>query len=122
MYDATLLPVQPPVALQLAERWAHEKPDVVFARFEDGSEWTWAQTLDIARRTAAGLQSLGVAQGDNLLSWLPNGPEALRVWFAANLLGIRSAPTRQLLRKLDTRVFALQAQREIEEVSSAVLC
>ncbi len=46
----------------------------------------------------------------------------VRPTFAANLLGIRSAPTRQLLRKLDTRVFALQAQREIEEVSRAVLC
>jgi radical SAM superfamily enzyme YgiQ (UPF0313 family) len=46
----------------------------------------------------------------------------VRPTFAANLLGIRSAPMRRLLRKLDTRVFAHQSQREIEEVSRAVLC
>ncbi|VTU24862.1 Long-chain-fatty-acid--CoA ligase [Variovorax sp. PBL-H6] len=74
------------------ERWAREQPDAVFARFDDGTEWTWAQTLDIAQRTAAGLQSLGVGQGDNVLSWLPNGPDALRVWFGANLLGAVYVP------------------------------
>ncbi|MDB5871187.1 MAG: ATP-dependent acyl-CoA ligase [Ramlibacter sp.] len=74
------------------ERWAHEKPDAVFAHFDDGTEWTWAQTLDAARRAAAGLQSLGVVQGQNVLSWLPNGPDALRVWFGANLLGAVYVP------------------------------
>ena len=85
--DASLCVLKP-----VLENWAHEKPDAVFARFEDGSEWTWQETLDIARRTAAGLQSLGVVQGDNVLSWLPNGPEALRIWFAANLVGAVYVP------------------------------
>src|SRR5207247_3575828 len=53
---------------------------------------TWSQTLANARRAAAGLQTLGVAQGDNVLSWLPNGPDALRVWFGANLLGAVYVP------------------------------
>jgi crotonobetaine/carnitine-CoA ligase len=74
------------------ERWAAQQPHAVFARFEDGTEWTWSRTLEVARRSAAGLQSLGVAQGDNLLSWLPNGPDALRVWFGANLLGAVYVP------------------------------
>ena len=74
------------------ERWAFVQPHKVFARFEDGSVWTWAQTLEIARRTAAGFQSLGVEQGDNVLSWLPNGPDALRVWFGLNLLGAVYVP------------------------------
>ena len=74
------------------ERWAREKPDAVFARFEDGSEWTWAQTLQVTRRTAAGLQALGVQQGDHVLSWLPNGPDAIRVWFALNYLGAVYVP------------------------------
>lgn len=74
------------------ERWARETPDKVFARFEDGSEWTYAMALDLARRAAAGLQALGVQQGDNVLSWLPNGPDALRVWFGANLLGAVYVP------------------------------
>jgi radical SAM superfamily enzyme YgiQ (UPF0313 family) len=46
----------------------------------------------------------------------------VRPTFLANLLGIQSAPTRQLLRKLDSRVFAHQSQREIEEFSRAVSC
>lgn len=74
------------------EHWAREKPDAVFVRFEDASEWTWAQTLEVARRTAAGLQALGVGQGRNVISWLPNGPDALRVWFGANLLGAVYVP------------------------------
>jgi radical SAM superfamily enzyme YgiQ (UPF0313 family) len=46
----------------------------------------------------------------------------VRPTFLANLLGIQSAPIRQVLRKLDTRVFAHQSQREIQEVSRAVSC
>jgi radical SAM superfamily enzyme YgiQ (UPF0313 family) len=46
----------------------------------------------------------------------------VRPTFLANLLGIQSAPIRQVLRKLDSRVFAHQSQREIEEASRAVLC
>ncbi len=74
------------------ERWASLHPDKAFARFEDGSEWTWAETLEIARRSAAGLQALGVEQGDNVLSWLPNGPDALRIWFGLNYLGAVYVP------------------------------
>lgn len=74
------------------ERWARETPDKVFAHFEDGSEWTYASTLRIALQTAAALQALGVAQGDNVLSWLPNGQDALRVWFGANLIGAVYVP------------------------------
>ena len=67
------------------EKYAASQPDKVFARFADGSEWTYAQTLEITRRTAAGLQALGVRQGENVHVWLPNGPDAIRVWFATQL-------------------------------------
>ena len=46
----------------------------------------------------------------------------VRPTFLANLLGIQSATIRQVLRKLDTRVFAHQSQREIEAASRAVSC
>ena len=36
------------------ERHAAAQPDAVFARFADGSEWTYAETLAVVRRTAAG--------------------------------------------------------------------
>lgn len=76
----------------LLQKWADSQPDRVFARFEDGTEWTYAQTLAITRRTAAGLQALGVQQGDFVHSWLPNGPDALRVWFGLNWLGAVYVP------------------------------
>jgi crotonobetaine/carnitine-CoA ligase len=38
------------------------------------------------------LRRLGVEQGDTVLSWLPNGPDALRVWFGLNYLGAVYVP------------------------------
>jgi radical SAM superfamily enzyme YgiQ (UPF0313 family) len=46
----------------------------------------------------------------------------VRPTFLANLLGIQSAPVRQVSRKLDTRVFSMYSQREIEEASRTVSC
>ena len=52
----------------------------------------------IARRrrsrseTAIGLAALGVKQGDHVLSWLPNGPDAIRIWFGLNYLGAVYVP------------------------------
>jgi crotonobetaine/carnitine-CoA ligase len=76
----------------LLDRHAAQTPDKVFARFADGSEWTYRQTQAIARRTAIGLAALGVRQGDHVLSWLPNGPDAIRIWFGLNYLGAVYVP------------------------------
>lgn len=74
------------------ERWARETPQAVFVRFQDGSEWTYARMLEETRHTAAGLHALGVREGQNVLSWLPNGPDALRAWFGINYLGAVYVP------------------------------
>src|SRR5215218_4145988 len=76
----------------LLDRHAAATPDKVFARFADGTEWTYRQTQAIAQRTAIGLATLGVKQGDHVLSWLPNGPDAIRVWFGLNYLGAVYVP------------------------------
>jgi crotonobetaine/carnitine-CoA ligase len=76
----------------LLDRHAAATPDKVFARFADGREWTYRQTQAIARRTAHALHALGVAKGDKVLSWLPNGPDAIRVWFGLNYLGAVYVP------------------------------
>ena len=47
---------------------------------------------DVTVRTAAALQALGVRQGDHVLSWLPNGRNALRVWFGLNYIGAVYVP------------------------------
>ncbi|SEG25454.1 crotonobetaine/carnitine-CoA ligase [Thermomonospora echinospora] len=72
---------------ELLARRAAEHPDRVYAVFEDGTRWTYAETLAEAERVAAGLHGLGVRPGDMVVSWLPNGPDALRAWFGVNLLG-----------------------------------
>ena len=76
----------------LLEKHAATQPGKVFARFADGSEWTYAQTLENVRQTAAGFQALGVRQGENVHTWLPNGPDAIRVWFALNYIGAIYVP------------------------------
>ncbi len=76
----------------LLDRYAAATPDKVFARFADGTEWTYRQTQAIAQQTAIGLAALGVQQGDHVLSWLPNGPDAIRIWFGLNYLGAVYVP------------------------------
>jgi len=76
----------------LLDRHAAATPDKVFARFADGTEWTYRQTQTIVRRTAIGLAALGVKQGNHVLSWLPNGPDAIRLWFGLNYLGAVYVP------------------------------
>lgn len=50
------------------------------------------QLLQAVRRLAAGLQALGVCQDDQVLSWLPNGPQAVLLWLALNELGAVYVP------------------------------
>jgi crotonobetaine/carnitine-CoA ligase len=71
----------------ILERHAAATPDRVFAVFDDGGTWSYAETRAEALRVAAGLAALGVKQGDALLIWLPNGRRALAAWFGANHLG-----------------------------------
>ena len=76
----------------LLDRLAAQTPDKTFCVFEDGTEWSYARTREEAIRTATGLQALGVRQGDHVLSWLPNGAAALRVFFGANYMGAVYVP------------------------------
>ncbi len=69
-----------------------DHPQRVFAVFEDGTEWTYADTRRHTRSWARGLQQLGVKSGDAVLVWLPNRPEILNAWFAANYIGATYAP------------------------------
>ena len=76
----------------LLRRQAELRPDQVFATFPDGTSWTYARTWAVANTMARRLRELGVRHGDRVLSWLPNGPDALRAWFGANLLGAIYVP------------------------------
>ena len=71
----------------LLDDFAASQPDAIYAVFEDGGQWTYAALRDLVVRKAAGLQKLGVARGDHVAVWLPNGREALITFYAINYLG-----------------------------------
>lgn len=76
----------------LLDKRVEQTPDLPYAVFGDGEIWSYRRTRDEARRIAAGLAAQGVAQGDTVLIALPNGPDALRVWFGVNWLGATAVP------------------------------
>jgi crotonobetaine/carnitine-CoA ligase len=80
------------------ERHAREKPDAIFADFEGGERWTFAQTLDQVSSLAGNLCALGVRQGDHVVLVLPTSPLALRVMFAINYLGAVYVPVNPALK------------------------
>jgi carnitine-CoA ligase len=90
--DPRVFPPEVCVLRDILDRNAADAPDKVFVRFDDGSEWTYEQTRATVRRAAAALQRLGVAQDDHVLTWLPNSPDALRIWFAINYIGAVYVP------------------------------
>lgn len=85
--DPRILDRRKCVLRYLLDDFAASQPDAVYAVFEDGGQWTYAQLRDLVVRKAAGLQKLGVARGDHVAVWLPNGREALVTFYAINYLG-----------------------------------
>jgi crotonobetaine/carnitine-CoA ligase len=71
---------------------AEQCPEAVYAVFENETVWTYASSWSHARQAAAALQANGVSPGDRVMSWLPNGPDALRTWFGTNLAGAVAMP------------------------------
>ena len=81
------------VTRYLIDRQARERPDAVFAKFDDtGEEWSYATFRTLVLQTAIGLQTQGVRQGDHVLVWMPNCREQIRIFFALNYLGAIYVP------------------------------
>jgi crotonobetaine/carnitine-CoA ligase len=80
------------------ERHANSKPNEIFAAFEGGERWTFAQTLEQVASLAGNLYELGVRQYDHVVLVLPTSPLALRVMFAANYLGAVYVPVNPALK------------------------
>ena len=76
----------------LIDDYAESQPDAVYAVFEDGGQWTYAELRELVVRKAAGLQKLGVSRGDHVAVWLPNGRAALITFYAINYLGAVFVP------------------------------
>jgi carnitine-CoA ligase len=90
--DRRIPPPEACVTRHVLDRHAGERPDSVFAVFEDGTAWTYVGLRARVRRTAAALQAAGAAQGDKVVVWLPNGPESLRVFLALGYIGAVYVP------------------------------
>jgi crotonobetaine/carnitine-CoA ligase len=71
---------------------ADDHPAAKFMLFENGESWTFAEGLERVQRHAAGLEALGVRQGDYVLSWQGNGPMAVTTFLALNYLGACYVP------------------------------
>src|ERR1700754_573826 len=71
-----------------ADEFAHRN----FIHFFGLESWTYTQAYQQAKRAAGGLYRLGARPGDRIMVFLPNGPEIVRVWFGANLLGMTFVP------------------------------
>lgn len=91
-FDPTPPTTEQCVIPRLIDLHAARTPDKVFVRFETGETWTWAQTRDKARATAAALQARGVVKGDIVAAWAPNSAALLQAWFGANYAGAALAP------------------------------
>lgn len=76
----------------LLDRWGTERPTQDYVLFENGDRWTYGELHAHVVAAAAGLQALGVRQGDHVAVWLPNGREGLLVFYAINYLGAVFVP------------------------------
>ncbi|MFV8836384.1 AMP-binding protein [Aquisalimonas sp. APHAB1-3] len=90
--DPRIVPKERCVTRYLLDHHALERPDQVFAVFDDETRWTYAEVHEKTRAFAAGLAALGVRQGDHVAFWLPNGKEGLIAFFAINYLGAVFVP------------------------------
>ena len=66
-----------------------ERPLVAF---DGGETWSYADTWDTARGTAAALQALRVTRGDRVLVWMHDGPTMVRLMLGLVVLGAVYVP------------------------------
>jgi crotonobetaine/carnitine-CoA ligase len=91
-FDPSLPTREQCVLPELLARRAASTPDRPFLLFDHDRSWTYGEAYATARRVASALRRLGVSRGDQVLAWLPNGPEIVRAWFGINLAGGCFAP------------------------------
>jgi crotonobetaine/carnitine-CoA ligase len=85
--SASILTADECVLRNLLDRFGKTQPQKVFARMQNSTEWTYAETLRRARQISGTLHRLGVRRGDNVFCWLPNSAAFIETWFGANYMG-----------------------------------
>jgi carnitine-CoA ligase len=76
----------------MLEKWSALQPGKVFVKLSKTEEVTYRRMRDLTVSAAAGLYRLGVRQGDNVIVWMPNSIDCMRVWFGINWLGATYVP------------------------------
>ena len=76
----------------ILEGQARRLGDRPLVAFDGGDTWSYAETWDIARGTAAALQALGVKRGDRVLVWMHDGPTMVRLMLGLVVLGAVYVP------------------------------
>ncbi|HEY7782200.1 MAG TPA: AMP-binding protein [Ktedonobacterales bacterium] len=104
------MPTTLPRALAANAASAGDMPALV----TDGERITWAELAAAARALAAGLIALGVAPGDRVAVWLPNGSDWLVAHWAATLAGAIVVP-------LNTRNRPAEVRYILEHAGAAAL-
>jgi acetoacetyl-CoA synthetase len=57
------------------------------SELREPAEWTWGELREHSERIATGLRRLGVGEGDRVVAYLPNIPEAVAAFLACASLG-----------------------------------
>jgi crotonobetaine/carnitine-CoA ligase len=103
------------------QRHARNKPDEIFAAFETGERWTFAQTLQQVESVAGNLHTLGIRQDDHFVLVMPTCPLALLVMFAANYLGAAYVPVNPALKGSSLEHVLQNAGAKVALVHDSVL-
>ncbi len=80
------------VTRSILERQARTLPEAEFITFDDGSSWTYGKALEISYAAANALRQAGIRRNDRVAIMYRNGPEFLRAWWGAAVLGARVVP------------------------------
>jgi crotonobetaine/carnitine-CoA ligase len=87
--------------------------------FDDGSQWTYGETQQMALETAAALQGLDIKRGEPVLVWLPTGVEILRLHLGLCYMGgifvpintaLKGSTLEHVIRSSGARIMICHAQ------------
>lgn len=104
----------------ILHRNAAQWPDAV-AVADDGSTLTHAQLLAAARRIAGAYLDRGVAPGDRVGIWLPNGVEFIVSLLGAHLIGVVPVPLNSRYRGAEVRTILQRSRAKLVVLADGFL-
>lgn len=106
---------------QMLDRQAARIGGKTLFKFDRGPSWSYAETRQIARGTAAAFEALGVERGDRVLVFLGDGPDIVRISLGLCYLGAVMAPINPELQGDVLRALIDYAATDLLVTTSALL-